>query len=409
MPIVMVALMLAPALLLTMSSSDAKIVAVVDDSGVVAGQLHDTDEVHFVSPEQPRDSILTNSSLFGVLIIDKDILQGTPSVKLFTNSASSLIVETSIQHQLEDILESEKLKAYDIENLDSILADIRTPINIYTFRNDPTGTSKTTSTGISYALGVAMTFILYMFMLLYGQMVMTSIIEEKNNRVLEIMVSSIKPRQLMLGKITGIGLVAVTQIAIWIALITAISGLVIPAIVPSDLMSQASALGAGTLDQAAMGDVDTDILQALSIVGNVGYLLQMFGYMLIFLIGGFMLYSSVYAAVGSAVDNIQDAGQLQSFVVVPIIIGLVFAMTAATDPNSLMAVILSIIPFTSPMVMMVRIPFNIPTWEIITSIIVLYASFFVMVWIAAKIYRVGIFMYGKKPTFRDLIRWARYK
>ena len=169
-----------------------------------------------------------------------------------------------------------------------------------------------------------------------------------------------------------------------------------------------AALNAGTLD-ASSASMDMEVLQAMTLMSNVGYILQLFGLLILFLIGGFLLYAAIYAAIGSAVDNIQDASQLQSFVIFPIIIGIIFGMTAAGDASSPAALWTSFIPFTSPMVMMARVPSGIPMWEVWVSLAILYASFLAMVWIAAKIYRVGIFMYGKKPTFKDLIRWARYK
>ncbi|MDE7442737.1 MAG: ABC transporter permease, partial [Muribaculaceae bacterium] len=253
-----------------------------------------------------------------------------------------------------------------------------------------------------------MMFVLYMFLLMYGAMVMNSIIEEKNNRVLEIVVSSVSPTQLMMGKIMGVGLVAVTQVLIWLVLIAAMSGLLLPAIVPAEMMQEASALNSGTLDPA-MATLDMDLAGALGILSNVGYLVSIFTYLLLFLIGGFLFYAAIFAAIGSAVDNIQDASQLQTVAVVPVLIGLIGSMVVVNDPNSVLAVVLSLVPFTSSMVMMTRIPFGIASWEIVLSLVLLYASFIGMVWIAAKIYRVGIFMYGKKPTLRDLIRWARYK
>ena len=212
----------------------------------------------------------------------------------------------------------------------------------------------------------------------------------------------------MLGKICGIGLVAVTQILIWGVLIAAMSAFVLPAIIPDTALTEMSALNAGTLD-ATSASMDVEILQAMSLMSNVGYILQLFGLLILFLIGGFLLYAAIYAAIGSAVDNIQDASQLQSFVIFPIIIGIIFGMTAASDASSPAAIWTSFIPFTSPMVMMARVPSGIPMWEIGLSLAILYASFLLMVWIAAKIYRVGIFMYGKKPSIKDLIRWARYK
>lgn len=212
----------------------------------------------------------------------------------------------------------------------------------------------------------------------------------------------------MLGKICGIGLVAVTQILIWAVLVAAMSAFLLPALMPAEIATEIAAMNSGAADMSAM-TTDVDTLQALSILGDVGYILRLFGLLLLFLIGGFMLYAAMYAAIGSAVDNIQDAGQLQSVVIYPVIIGIIFGMTAASDPTSTLSVVMSIIPFTSPMVMMARIPYEIPVWQIVASLVVLYASFFVMVWVAGKIYRVGIFMYGKKPSIKELVRWMRYK
>ncbi len=247
-----------------------------------------------------------------------------------------------------------------------------------------------------------------MFLVLYGSLVMNSIIEEKNNRVLEIVVSSIKPTQLLIGKIIGVGLVAVTQIIIWVAIVLCITTMILPAVMPADIMNEVTALNTGSMD-ISNSSIDQDMAIALGMFTNVGYVLELVGYLFLFLVGGFLFYASIFAMIGSAVDNIQDASQLQMLGIVPVIIGLVSSMAVIPNPNGLFAIIMSMIPFTSPMVMMARVPFDIPAWQIVVSIVLLYLSIFFMVWIAAKIYRIGIFMYGKKPTVRDLIRWARYK
>ena len=220
--------------------------------------------------------------------------------------------------------------------------------------------------------------------------------------------SSVKPTGLMLGKICGIGLVAVTQIVIWAVLIVAMSAFVMPALLPADVAADITSINSG-MGAPTQSALDSDFLAALAVIADPTYVLTLFGILLLFLIGGFLLYSAVFAAIGSAVDNIQDASQLQTVAMLPIILGIVFGMMAAGDPTSSIAVWTSIIPFTSPMVMMARIPYGIPSWQIILSLVLLYASFLASVWVAAKIYRVGIFMYGKKPTVKELIRWARYK
>ncbi|MBQ7042624.1 MAG: ABC transporter permease [Muribaculaceae bacterium] len=408
MPLLMLGLMIAPALITIFSTADTKTIAVIDNSKVIAQSLKSNDEINYISLDVPLDSALANADIDGVLLIEESILTSSAGVSLYTNEASSITIEQNITSQIENTIEEQRLKNYDIENLEEILDAVKANVSLQTYRNDQEAGSNASSSFLSYIIGTIMTFMLYIFLLLYGQMVMTSIIEEKNNRVLEIVVSSIKPAQLMMGKIIGIGLVAVTQVLIWAALISVISGSLLPALLPTEVMNEVTAFNNGTIDINTATN-DADLLHALSVLGNVGYILSIFGYLMLFLIGGFLFYSSIYAAIGSAVDNIQDAGQFQSIVVFPIIIGLILSMTVVNDPNSTLATIMSMIPFTTPMVMMARIPFGIATWEIIVSLVLLYISFLFMVWVAAKIYRVGIFMYGKKPSIKDLIRWINYK
>lgn len=407
MPLFMIGLMIAPALFTIFSTPELKRIAVIDDSGIVASSLKDGDGVEFISISDPLEVAKANDSIDGILSISKNIMTSENSVSLYTHDASSMTIEQNISNQLEKIIEDNRLRNYDIENLDQIIHEVEANVSLTTYRINEEEDSSSSSF-LSYAIGMVMSLLLYMFLLLYGQMVMTSIIEEKNNRVLEIMVSSVKPEQLMMGKILGIGLVALTQVLIWAVIMVSMSAFILPSLLPADVMSEVTAFNAGGLN-AANASTDIELLQALSIIGNVGYILTLFGYLTLFLIGGFLFYASIYAAIGSAVDNIQDAGQLQSVVVVPIILGLVMSMSVVSDPNCTLATILSMIPFTSPMTMMTRIPFGISTWESIVSIIILYASFIFMVWVSAKIYRVGIFMYGKKPNIKELIKWIKYK
>lgn len=407
MPVIMLALMVAPALIAMFAEGSETKVAVVDDSGRIAPMLESTDALLITVVNEPLDSARADKSFDAVAYIPADILDRGSSMQLYTNEASSMAVESELTRQVDRAIENLRMRQYNIAGLEQILDQVKSDVSLQSFRNDRDEGENQTSTTLSYVLGLILTMLLYMCLLIYGQMVMTSIIEEKNNRVLEIVVSSVKPTQLMLGKICGICLVAVTQIVIWGALISALSAFVMPALIPAEVSADLAAMNAGA--SATTLSTNADLLTALSLMGNVGYILQIFTLLVLFLTGGFVLYSAIYAAIGSAVDNIQDASQLQSLVVVPIILGIMFGFTAATDPNSQLALWTSFIPFTSPMVMMARIPFGIPAWQIAVSLVVLYASFFLTVWVAAKIYRIGIFMYGKKPTVKELIRWARYK
>ncbi|MDE5568672.1 MAG: ABC transporter permease [Muribaculaceae bacterium] len=393
MPLFMVGLMVLPALIAIFQTPEEKVIAVVDESGVIARTLQNGDETKFVVVDRPMAELLGNEDYYGVLNIGGDIIENPSNVTLYTHSASSMSLESYISGQIKETVESVRLRKYNIDNLPEILAAVNADVKLQTFRIDEGDEASETSSTLSYLIGIIMSFMLYMFILIYGQMVMTSIIEEKNNRVLEIVVSSVKPTYLMLGKILGIGAVAVTQILIWLAIVMSFTYWVMPSL----------------MSGIAAGANDPELMAAIGKLSDGSYVLSLFVYLLLFLVGGYLFYSSIYAAIGSAVDNIQDASQLTTIAVLPIIVGMVLSPSVVSDPMSSYATWVSIIPFTSPMVMMARIPFGIPFWEIALSIVLLYLTFLFMIWLAAKIYRVGIFMYGKKPTITELLRWARYK
>lgn len=408
MPLLMVALMVIPTLIMTMVGPSETTVLVIDKSNKIFQQLESNEDVKFVHTSEPLDSALAREDVGAVLVIPENIIEARGlALKYYSNGPSSMTTESLITRQINDAVEADRLKSYQIDDLAKILDDVHSDVALSTLRNDK-DSEEATSSGLSYGIGIMMSLTLYMFLLIYGQMVMTSIIEEKNNRVLELVVSSIKPAQLMMGKILGVTLVALTQILIWGVLITCMSAFLLPALLPAEAMQDVAAVQAGNF--AAVSDTENlEIIQAVSLLGSVGYVIKLFGLLTLFLMTGFLFYAAIYAAIGSAVDNIQDAGQLQTVIVIPVIFGFIFAMTAAADPSSTLAFWMSIIPFTAPMVMVARIPFGIPGWEIALSLVLLVASFVGMVWLAGKIYRVGIFMYGKKPTFKEIIRWVNYK
>lgn len=414
MPVLMLLLMAAPALIARFTTPSDRVIAVSDASGLIYPMLAAEDAlpdyITITETSLPADSlpIATNSDFDGVLIVGKNIVDNPSDVKLYLSDAGSIELESAFSSVIKQAVETERLKNYNIENLSKIMAEIEADVHLQTIRVNETGESESTSSTLSFIIGIVMTFILYMFLLMYGQMVMTSIIEEKNNRVLELVVSSVKPLQLMLGKIIGVGLVAVVQVTVWGVLICLMSAFLLPALMPENLSQEVALAGTGALN-AATATFDPELIQIVSLLGSVGYIAKLFGIMTLFLIGGFLFFASIFAAIGSAVDNIQDASQLQSFAIIPIIVAMMFSISVGNDPNSTAAVWMSMIPFTSPMVMLARVPFEIASWQIWLSLAILYASFVAMAWISAKIYRVGIFMYGKKPSIKDLIRWARYK
>ena len=398
MPILMIGLMIAPTLMMLYSTSDQKQIVVIDKSGRVADKLQPSAEILFVEESVLSKAEACNvyneeSDIFGVLYIGEEI-EARDSVQLITNSSLSPMLEENIATQISSIVEREKLLAYNIDNLDEILANVETHIELSTYLNDGTGAEESmesTSSGMNYILGLVLGMLLYMVILLYGQMVLTSVVEEKSSRVLDVMVTTCTPFQLMMGKILGIALVAITQIGIWALLVISSSKFLLPTLLPADI---------ATTNDMMLGSV-------VGTLGDTGYIAMLFTYLLLFILGGFLLYASLYAAAGSAVDSVQDGQQFNTVIMLPIILSIIVMTSVFNDPNSSLVFWGSIIPFTSPVVMVARIPFGIPTWEIVTSLLILYATFILTTWMAAKIYRVGIFMHGKRPSWGDLWRWIR--
>ncbi len=409
MPLLMLALMALPAIIMSSVDSSTTTISVIDNSKVILPELKSSESTVFLpAVDATVDSTLTRDGIDAVLVIPANIVDNSRvGLKYYSNGPSSIGTESSITEQVNKIIESRRLHAYNITNIDDILDKVKSDVSLTTVRADK-DSEESDSSAFSYDVGIGMTFVLYMFLLIYGQMVMTSIIEEKGNRVLEVVVSSVKPTQLMMGKIIGVALVAVTQMIIWGVLLAAMSAYLLPALMPADAMADVAAVQSGHFDQVS-DQASIEMIQAVGMLGNVGHIVSLVGLMTLFLVFGFLLYSSIFAAVGSSVDNIQDASQLTSFAVFPIIFGLIFAMVAATDPMGSVAFWMSMFPLTSPMVMVARIPFGIPAWEIVLSLVLLVVGFVAMVWLAGKIYRVGIFMYGKKPTIKELVRWVSYK
>ena len=399
-PLLMVVMMVAPSLIMLYGSSDQKQVVVVDRSGMVAERLVSTPEVMFIdqsnlSKREACEIYGEDSGVMGVLYVGSEI-ECRDSVQLITNESSSIMIDEAISRQISDIVEREKLRAYDIENLDQILASVATNIELATYENNGTGeeaTMESTSSGINYVLGLILGMMLYMLLILYGQMVLTSVVEEKSSRVIDVMVTSSTPFQIMMGKILGIAFVALTQVAIWAIMVIAASKFLLPLVFSAELVA-------------------TNDMMMQSIIGTLsdtGYLASLFGCLALYMMGGFLLYAALYAAAGSAVDTVQEGQQYNTLIMMPIILAIMLMMTIFNDPNSPVAFWASMVPFTSPIVMIARIPFGIPWWQIVVSLVVLYATYIGVVWFAARIFRVGIFMHGKRPSWRELWQWIRTK
>ncbi len=410
MPVFFVALIGVSVYMTTMRSDEMRSIAVVDDSGIVSPKLEDTGVLRFEVGDKSYDELRAENreDLFGILHIGADIMTDPGNIKFYTYEASTMSIESGITSQINSILEDEKLKAYDIDNLAQIMNEVKTNVSLRTMEITSSGEERDSSSLLSMASAYLFGLLIYFVVFLYGMMVMQGVIEEKSSKVLELMVSSVKPFQLMMGKIIGIASVAVTQLVIWIVFIVVVGDAVMN-FFAGDMMETAAAMQSGMPVNVDMASVNLDQIALINRLTDVGYLATLLGGFALYFIGGYLLYAAMFAAVGSAVDNEKDTQNLQLPITMPLILGIIVMINVMNDPHTSMAFWFSIIPFTSPVVMMARLPYGVPGWELALSLALLYVTFVGTVWLAGKIYRVGIFMYGKKPTFKELYKWSKYK
>lgn len=412
-PLAMVALVVAPVLIAKYAGDEQRREIVVNDgSGVVAASIKNTDNLTFIVDSVAHDAAIDKyPAAYGFLEIGGDIVENPASLKLYTRQASTMGVEQAIKRQISQIIKAERIARTGIVGLDSLMHTLDAHASLQTFQIGEAGTidsaaekSSAMATGVAYAASL----LIYMFVLIYGMMVLQGVVEEKSSRIIEVMVSSVRPFELMMGKILGIALVALLQFLLWVAVGVGVL-MLLPAIDPSIVASAANGAGGGAADAMAGAVNGGGGGGALSMLFDGWFMLKMVGGFLIFFIGGYLLYASMFAAIGSAVDSVGDTQQLQVPVTIPLIISIVVMVNVMTNPYSSAAFWFSIIPLTSPIIMVARLAYGVPLWEFLLSVGLLYGSFVGMTWVAAKIYRTGIFMYGKKPSLAEIIRWARYK
>ena len=315
-----------------------------------------------------------------------------------------------VENNLDEAVRQEKLQHYNIPQLNVIVSDMQRNVKAHTKKWDANGRDTTSSTALARAIGLLTTMLIYIFVMSYGMMVLQGVLEEKTNRIMEIMVSSVRPFQLMMGKIIGIALVGITQLAIWGTLITLLLtvGSVVFGFSADGGATATHAAAAGAQLQGTTPALPEDITQALTAALNLP-LLEILICFVLYFIGSYLLFASFLAAVGSAVNSQEDSTQFTLPVTLLLIFGMYASIGSSSNTDGPLAFWTSLFPLTSPMVMMVRIPFGVPLWQELLSLTLLYASAFGMTWLAGKIYRVGILMYGKKPTVREILKWVRYR
>lgn len=419
-PLFMAAFTILPAYLASMDDKEQRTIAVYDPTGLILDKLENQGftKFHYI-PEQQYNELRKNfksGQYYALLYIPENILT-TNQAQLISDKQITFDIKNMVTDRIGTIIENEKRQQVIIESgmpdLEKKLAATKTHIELNTIKLGEKGEAVKSSTEIAMAIGYAAGFLIYMFVLLYGTMVMRGVMEEKSSRIVEVIISSVKPFQLLFGKIVGIGLVGLTQIALWIILGVGIStgatffmgGGPAAGIHAQDIMSGGQAMGQIAAANPAHGNVALEVIQ---MIGNLNLPLILFA-LLFYFIGGFLLYASLFGAIGSAVDSDEDAQQMMFPIMMPIILSIIMLFPVIKNPEGPLAFWVSMIPFTSPVTMMARIPFGVPAWQIILSMSILTATIFGTIWIAGKIYRTGILMYGKKVNLKEIVKWLFYK
>ncbi len=429
-PLIFAAVMIIPAWLSQVEDTDVKRIAIVDSSGLFRNIIPETEYLKFDYLENTRLSQLkdtySEAGYFGILYISHVVTYDPNSVILYSEKQPGLDVKMHISSHMEEYIRQEKLRTYEIEDLDMILRSVKTDINIKTIKLSDDGNEKVSSTGIVMAVGYIGGFMIYIFIFIFGAQVMRGVLEEKINRIVEVVISSVRPFQLMMGKIVGIALVGLTQFLIWIistAILVSIARAVFfpeltmnptEQVLSQDIMSavpvEAPLAGQAELEAPVAGQSQEmqELMAAFEGLKSIDFVV-MLGTFLFYFLGGYLLYASLFASIGSAVDNETDTQQFMLPVTVPLILSIIVLFPAINNPDSTVAFWFSMIPFTSPVIMMARIPFGVPVWEVGLSMLLLVLTFLGTTWMAGKIYRTGILMYGKKASYRELIKWIRYR
>ena len=415
-PFLFAALIALPILLGAIKDSDQKTIVIVDQTHRYEKLFKDTPQYHFQKATAVDESFRDEETdAQAVLLISGNLAKNPDAAVVYSREEVQLELRHTIEDILADQIRNDKLAAYDVPELETIIADVEQDFTLQTRKWSDDGTDTESSFDAAMIIGLAFTLLIYMFVMTYGSMVMQGVMEEKTNRIIEVMVSSVKPFQLMMGKILGVLLVGLTQIAIWgIMLVILISAIAYAfgGDAAAEVLAQsqqASAPTAVVASQPAATPADAaapsyDILSQVSGIPVVEVAIMF----VLYFLGGYLLYASLFAACGAAVNSPEDSSQFMMPLLLIMIFALYGALGSMENTNGPLAFWASLFPFTSPIVMMIRVPFDIPLWQELLSLVILYATAIFFVWVGARIYRVGILMYGKKPTFRELWKWLRY-
>lgn len=417
-PIFMAAIMIVPIFIAQMSD-ETKTIGVVDVKGIFYKRFPDTENIKFQYLNEDIDTVKNNfekSNYYAILYLPDDFVSKPLTGILFSDKQPSISVKSYIETVLKKEMESMKLTSSGIDK--DVLASIETNVNVSTIKLKGKGLEEKSSTEVSTALGIFAGILIYIFIFLFGTQVLRGVIEEKTSRIVEVIVSSVKPFQLMMGKIVGVALVGLTQFLLWIILtFTIITFVQVSApdvfsfkktdktlISNSKIITQEQAQQFSSEKQYKNQEM-RGIIKSFS---SINFGVMIFSFLFYFLFG-YLLYAALFAAVGSAVDSEADTQQFMLPITIPLIFAIIMSQFVINNPEGPVAFWLSIIPLTSPIIMMVRIPFGVHVFDLVLSAVLLIAGFLFCTWFAGKIYRTGILMYGKKISYQELWKWLTYK
>lgn len=419
-PVLMAALCVVPIVMMVNSKEKTKTVAFVDRSGIVGEYLENTETINYVdmTAAPDADSLknrMEELSLDAVLSISAlDSASRSVNADIISRKPLGLEMSENINNRINKAVENYRIASYNIEGLEDIMNEVKANVRLRSYTMDDSGEEKISEAGVNSILSMILGMFIFIFVTVFGSMVMSAVIEEKASRVVEVLVSSVKATELMFGKIIGVAAVALTQFLLWIILTVAIVG-VAGSVLGEDIFGN---LDAQEVAQTAGVNVDGEAIAQLADQSELSTILstiqgldftRILVVFFVFFILGYLLYASMFAAIGSAVENEGDTQQLQLPLTIPLMLAYFIAIYAFRAPDSAIAFWGSMIPFTSPIVMLARVPFGVETWEILVSVALLIVTTGLMAWLSAKIYKVGILMFGKKSTWKDLWKWLKQK
>ena len=412
-PLFFAALMIAPSLMMMKSDSmeAKKTIAVLDETGWFDGKFESSDINTFIYTDINEDiDSLKKFVLEGIydaaLYIPATSLNVPTNAKLYSNKQIPMSLSSYIKSEMKQEVEHRKLLAHGIDP--KIVKSVNTSINISTIRMDEEEGEKTSYAELESIIGLVLAVIVYFVIFLFSNQVLRGVIEEKSNRIIEVIISSVKPFELMMGKIIGIALVGLTQFLLWIVLTIGIYLVANGIILGPEIMSPSGTVMTEEISQIVDTTQGQDImLEVVSMIESINFKAILITFLFYFVFG-FLLYAALFAAVGGMVDNETDSNQFVTILSMPLIVAIVCSTAMINNPDSGLGIWLSMIPFTSPVSMMIRIPFGVPYWQVVVSLLILVLTFVFITWIAAKIYRTGILMYGKKPNLKEIWKWLRY-